>query len=121
MKEITIKLGGQDRTLAYGLMGFYNHVAEATNKDPFEWISSLDEKFKKRNETNAVYLLAEDLVVIVYAGLNTHLDIEDKPNIPLESVKKWCNGLSPEQMGHIVVAAFGTEETVESGEAVAQP
>lgn len=111
-KTITLPLGGADRTLLYGTMGYFSHIKDATGVDPFEWL----EKFDKAREGNAISVLIEDTAVMIYAGLNSHLDSLDKDNIPFDKVKKWCNGLSTETVTEIFKTAFGTISADQPGE-----
>lgn len=109
-KLITLPLGGEERTLLYGVNGYYEYIAEATKMDPFDWL----EKFDKDMETGRteggrnVLVLTEDTAVMVYAGLNSFLDSKNQPNVKFETVKKWCNGLSIENTVDIFRTAFGT-------------
>jgi hypothetical protein len=105
-KTITLPLGGVDRTLLYGTMGYFSHIKDASGMDPFEWLERFD---KQREEGgNNVSVLIEDTVVMIYAGLNSHLDSQDKENVPIDKVKKWCNGLPTETITDIFRCAFGT-------------
>lgn len=112
-KTITLPLGGKDRTLLYGTMGYFSHIKDASGLDPFEWLEKFD---KAREESGSLSVLLEDTCVMVYAGLNSHLDSLDDPNIPLEKVKKWCNGLSVETVTEIFKTAFGTITSDKAGE-----
>lgn len=111
-QTITLPLGGQDRTLLYGVNGYFEHIKEATSIDPFEWL----ERFDKNREDGKLTAFLEDTAVVVYAGLNSHLDSTDQPNVAFNKVKKWCNGLTNEMTTAIYKAAFGTIETKEPGE-----
>jgi len=108
-QTITLTLGGKERTLLFGVNGYYNYIEEATKKDAFEWLSEFD---KKRDEsTNGmIKIITKDIVPIVYAGLNSQLDSLDLPNESLDKVKKWCNAITPEVAADIFKTAFGTKE-----------
>ena len=105
-KTITLLLGGQERTLLYGTMGYFSHIKEASGMDPFEWLQKFD---KAREELSGnMIVLIEDTAIMIYAGLNSYLDSTDKTNEPMEKVKKWVNGVPTEQVAEIFKTAFGT-------------
>ena len=105
-KTITLPLGGADRTLLYGTMGYFSHIKDAAGMDPFEWLERFDKQRAESGDNIAV--LIEDTAVMIYAGLNSHLDSMDLPNVPFDKVKKWCNGVSTEMITDIFRTAFGT-------------
>lgn len=119
-KLITLPLGGQDRTLLYGTMGYFMYIKEATKQEPFDWLQEFDKK-RAEAEGGNITVLIEDVAILIYAGINSHLDSLDQPNVPLEKVKKWCNGVTIETATSILQTAFGTLETGEPGELTAQP
>ncbi len=97
--QYKLELGGQERTLLFGRIGFYSYIGEHTKADPLEWFNKLS------GDANVITRI-EDVALVVYAGLNTYLDEADKDNIPFEKVKKWCNALSVEEMSEVVSFAF---------------
>lgn len=107
---ITLPLGGAERTLLFGVNGYFEYIAEATKMDPFEWLKKFDEHVNdvQAGEGKGVMVFMEDTAVMVYAGLNSFLDSKDQANVPFEKVKKWCNGLSNEMTVEIFKTAFGT-------------
>lgn len=106
-KTLNIDLGGQERTLLFGTIGLYDHIEKATNEEPFEWIRKFDVLITKVASKEKInYSDYKDLVILVYAGLNTHLDTVDKPNIDLDKVKKWSNGLDESQLGTVFATAI---------------
>ena len=107
-KTITLPLGGTDRTLLYGTMGYFSHIKDASGMDPFEWLEKFD-KAREESATN-IMVLIDDTAIMVYAGLNSHLDETDQLNIPLDKVRKWCNGLRTDQVSEIFKTAFGQTE-----------
>lgn len=119
-KLVTLQLGGQERTLLYGTMGYFSHIKDATGKEPFDWLKEFDE-MRAKSATENIVVLTDDVSVIVYAGLNSFLDSKDLPNIPLEKVRKWCNGVKAEDFGNILASAFGTIQSDEPGELIPQP
>jgi len=114
-KVITISLGGQERTLLYGTMGYFAYIKEATGQDPYEWLSSFD-KLRDKSASDQITVMTEDVAVLIYAGLNSQLDSMDEVNIPIEKVKKWCNALSPEVVGSVMAFAFGAFQVDAPGE-----
>lgn len=121
MKQIKLLLGGKERDLDFGKIGFFTHVKETTGKDPLEWLKEIDEKIEKKEDKNFLMLLLDDVVVLTYAGLNTSLDEKDEANVPIEKVKKWCNGLSISDISLVVRTALYTEALeAEPGEAETQ-
>lgn len=119
-KTITLSLGGKERTLLYGTMGYFMYIKEATKQEPFEWLQEFDKK-RQQAEGGNITVLIEDIAVLIYAGINSHLDSLDQQNVPLEKVKKWCNGVTVETATSILLTAFGTIQTDEPGELTAQP
>lgn len=83
--------------MLFGTMGFFSYIKESTDKEPFEFL----EEIEKRTEENAVTVFIEDISVIAYAGINSHLDSMDKPQVAKERVRKWCNALTMAQLSEI--------------------
>lgn len=108
-KTLNIDLGGQQRTLLFGTIGLYDYIEKATGEDPFEWIRKFDVLIAKvSNKEKVNYSDYKDLVILVYAGLNTHLDATDQDNIDLDKVKKWSNGLDETQLGNVFATAISS-------------
>lgn len=101
-KTMSVSLGGQERVLMYGTMGYFNYIKEVTKKEPFDWLNEIS----KSGEENNVTMFSEDAAVIIYAGLNSYLDSKDEANVPFEKVKKWCNALTADQMAPIIKTSF---------------
>lgn len=114
MNTYTLDLGGQDRVLQFGKPGFLKHIQEITKQDPFEWFNSLVPK--EGEEKKPVIQNIDDAAVIIYAGLNTNLDMKDLDNIPFEKVTKWANGVDFDKMAEIVQMAFGSFQAEKNGE-----
>lgn len=114
------------KKLAFGLAGFYDHIAEATQEDPLQWMSKMHNRFEKREDgTFGITLVIPEVAVYAYAGINLQLDIEDKDNISFDKVKKWCRTLTFEECGEIINETVKSliiqTEAKESGESVSQP
>ncbi len=99
-KEFLISLGGKERTLLFGKLGFYQYISDVTKSDPIEWFNQIS------GENRGVINNIQDVATIVYAGLNTYNDDHDLPEIPFEKAKKWTNGLEISQMASLVTFAF---------------
>ena len=105
-KTISLSLGGEERVLMFGTLGFFEYVKEATGKDPLEWLNNLGSQ-----EGLTVYL--EDTAAVVYAGVNTYQDSKGSPNIELKAVKKWCNAMTSEETTEVfktAISSFTTDE-----------
>lgn len=106
-KQITKTLGGQERTMLFGLNGFFFHIKDATGEDPFEWVKKFGENSESMREgKGSSYGFLEDVCVIIYAGLNTFNDVNDLPYVPYAQVKRWASGLELEQCTEIFNTAF---------------
>lgn len=116
---ITLQLGGKERTLLFGTMGYFEHIREHTKKEPFDWLQEFDEK-RKAAEEGRVSVMIEDIAILIYAGLNSYLDNVDEENIEFKKVKKWCNGLTFEVATNVCLSAFGGLATEEPGEPLTQ-
>lgn len=102
MKIVTnVQLGGADRSLLFGVGGFYDHIWRQTGKQPLEWIMDLPKRDGK-TEIDSI----DEVAVIVYAGVNAFMDDKDKDNVGYEKVRKWVNGLDTETMTSICNDAF---------------
>lgn len=111
----TIELGGQDRSLLFGTMGYFRYIKEATGQEPFEWLEAFD-KLRGESISGNVSLLIDDLCVFIYAGINSSLDSKDAENVSFEQVKKWCNGITIDQATEVLRVAFGTIQSDAPGE-----
>ena len=107
---ITLPLGGQERTLLYGVNGYYEYIKEATEMDPFDWLAKFDKDVAESQADSGrnILVLTGGTAVLVYAGLNSFLDSKGLANEKFDAVKKWCNGLTIENTVAIFQCAFGT-------------
>jgi len=106
-KTLTLTLGGQEHPLLFGVNGFFFHIKDATGQDPFEWLKKFDEHRQKISEGQSfamVYL--EDVNAMIYAGINSYLDVNDQENIPLSKITKWANGLSFDDITAVFITAM---------------
>lgn len=103
-KTMTLFLGGKDRILTFGKMGFLTHIKEVSGKDPLEWMNSL-------SGDDGIIKNIADVAIIVYAGINTSLDMDDKENVDFTKVSKWVNGLDTDVMATIISSAFNAFTT----------
>lgn len=110
---MTLELGGQDRVLQFGKMGFLTYIQEASGMDPFDWFNSLVPKEGDRKPT---IQSIKDVAIVCYAGINTALDMKDLDNISFEKVSKWVNGLDQEKMSEVINVAFASFTAEKNGE-----
>ena len=106
-KTLTLTLGGQDRKLLFGVNGFFFHIKDATGQDPFEWLKKFDEHRQQISEGKSfamVYL--QDVNAMIYAGVNSYLDVNDLDNIPMEKISKWANGLSFDDITAVFITSM---------------
>lgn len=108
-------MGGQERSLLFGVNGYINYIREVSGIDPFEWLERFD-KLRDGDDKELIRVVTEDVVILAYAGINSFLDSTDQPNIPIEKVAKWCNGISIEEASLIVRNAFGSIASDTPGE-----
>lgn len=99
--EMKLTLGGKERTLLFGKLGFYSYIQKATNEDPLEW-------FNKITEKKGIIDNIKDIAVIVFAGLNCEADLRDSENFSFEKIQKWVNALEVADISAIVNNAFGS-------------
>ncbi len=118
-QTITLNLGGKERTLLFGVNGYYSYIKESTKQDPFDWLLSFDKK-REESTSDLITVIVDDVVVLVYAGINCYLDSLDQDNIPFEKVRKWCNAISPETSAEVFKVAFGTMSSDKPGELTPQ-
>lgn len=116
-KTITLTLGGQERVMLYGTVGYYEYIKEATGQDPFDWLDSLT----KKTDGSSLTVMVEDTAAVVYAGINCQLDSTDQANIPIDRVKKWCRALPITDVQEIFKTLFSTFSSIQPGELAAQP
>lgn len=118
---MTLTLAGSEHTLLFGVMGYFAHIQNATGKDAFEFLNSLDERRKDDAPTNErLKLITEDAPVFVYAGINSYLDSVDEKNVDKEQVFKWCRSLTAAQLGEVMAMAINAMSTDEVGEKTGQ-
>lgn len=100
--EITLPICGQPRKFDFTRMGVYSYIKEAAGVDPFEFLKrfSVTEEDKK----SLLMLLVDDAGVIIYAGVNTALDVDGEENISLKTAQKWANSLLPVDLGKVFEA-----------------
>lgn len=99
---LTMLVCGQDRKFDFTRMGVYNYIKEAAGVDPFEFLKRISSS--EDDKKSLLLLLVEDAGIIVYAGVNTALDVEGKDNISLTTAKKWANSLLPAELGKVFEA-----------------
>lgn len=102
MKTAQINIGGELRTLDFSRAGLYDHIQEASGKPAFEFLDSLKESAGSK-----------EMSVLIYAGLNSHLDVEGKDNIKLGVVVKWLRAVETEKLAEVyntVISAMSTGE-----------
>ena len=105
-KTISLSLGGEERVLMFGTLGFFEYVKEATGKDPLEWLNNLGSE-------GGLTVYLEDTAAVVYAGVNTYQDSKGSPNIELKAVKKWCNAMTSGETTEVfktAISSFTTDE-----------
>lgn len=114
---IEIEIGGQKRTLDFTRNGFAEHIKDAIGGgNPLAWFK----KFEPKNgEKDTVQAELEDIAVIIYAGINSHLDVIEEDNIPFPKVKKWVRAGKMNEFGVVVKEVFAAlnelnEETVKT-------
>jgi hypothetical protein len=67
-KKITINLGGIDRELKFGTMGFFKHIGEIIQGDPLEFMNAIG---NPKKQYDLIY-------ACVYAGLKSNgIDIPE--------------------------------------------
>lgn len=90
-----------DRKFDFTRMGVYSYIKEASGVDPFEFINRID---LSKGNINLLSVLVDDVPIIIYAGINTALDVEGKENIDLPTAKKIANSLLPTEMSKLFEA-----------------
>lgn len=98
---IKLQIGGEERSLDFTRMGVYTYIKQATGlEDPFEFLKKFEVKDR------VLMTIVEDAAVILFAGLNTACDVEDKENIPFDKVKKWTNTLKADELTPVIESFF---------------
>lgn len=100
MDKLTMILGGEERVMQFGRVGFYSYIEEASGIDPLEWFEKITKGDKK------IVAGINDAAICAFAGINTHLDLIDQEPVSFERVRRWVNGLKSEDVSTIVKAAF---------------
>jgi hypothetical protein len=116
MKQTTITIGGEERRLTYELAGMYDHLEKATGKPAFEYLKKFTPEDGKTPGIER-----DDIIVFIYAGLNSALDEDNKSNIDIDTVRKWYRALKIADIEEIhtkVLKAIGGED---AGEGQSQP
>lgn len=104
---MTIPLGGEDRTLLFGAMGYFLYLQKASGMDAYQYLNRVDERRKEDAPAQErLKLLTEDGPMFVYAGLNCQRDFDGKPEVDFETVKKMCNALTPSLIGEVMNTSF---------------
>lgn len=121
----TLEISG--KKLCFQKGGFYEHLGEASQSEPFEWLSNWLKKFDKTEDKKfEIMSQFKDLAILAYAGINLNADLEDQKNISLDSVKRWVRTLDFEEHGKIVTAVVEmliaqSKINENAGESVSQP
>lgn len=118
MKTAQIKIGGEERTLDFSRAGLYDHIEEASNMPAFDFLKSISpdvdgEVVKEKN------VGTKEMAVLIYAGLNSALDVAGKDNIKFDVVLKWLRSVETERLSEVYNAVFTAMST--EGEAPSQP
>lgn len=107
-KVVNLKLGGQDRTLNFGVMGFLKHLGEIAKKDPIDIFS--DGTSTDPGKAYGVHL------AIIHAGLLADCDVKGvSPTFTVEDVDKWVSCMETSEVDGLVLKAFAamTGKTVD--------
>lgn len=88
MKTIQHTIGGELRTLDFTRSGLMDHISEATGKDAFEFFDQF-----KPDEKGELFIPKDAITILVYAGINSALDVAEKPNVELYRVKQWMRAV----------------------------
>jgi hypothetical protein len=121
----TLEING--RKLLFGRVGFFEHIKDASGKDPLEWMNEMLHRFVKTDDGKwAITSIVDEVVVYAYAGLNLQADVAEVDNITLDKAKKWVRTLSFEECGRIINAAvesmaMSNSNGHEAGEQKPQP
>jgi len=100
----TVEVSG--KTLMFGRVGFFEHIKDASGKDPLEWMNEMFARFKKTDDGKwQITSIVDEVAVYAYAGINLNADITDSENVTFDRVKKWVRTLSFEECGQIINAA----------------
>jgi len=100
----TIEVNG--KTLMFGRVGFFEHIKDASGKDPLEWMNEMFSRFTKTEDNKwQITSVVDEVAIYAYAGINLNADISDTDNVNIDRVKKWVRTLSFEECGLIINAA----------------
>lgn len=100
------KLELNGKTLLFGRVGFFEHIKDASGKDPLEWMNEMFERFKKGDDGKwHVTAIVDEVAIYAYAGINLNADVNDQDSLPIERVKRWVRTLSFEECSQIINAA----------------
>jgi hypothetical protein len=95
----TLSLGGQERTLEFGTMGFLKHLGRIIKSDPLDLFS---EGYSTDPEKSYKACFA-----FVYAGLLADCDMKGtEPDFDSAQVDKWVSCLKASSLGEIVLTGY---------------
>lgn len=110
-KQITLSLGGSERTIDVGKFWFTKFYGEVTGNDP---LNSTDIVLKPEKQFDFV-------VAIVFAGLRTQYRVDKKPeDFTYEDVQNWIGLLEDSDVSEVISKYSATVKTKEPGEAETQ-
>lgn len=107
-KTTKLKLGGQERTLNFGVMGFLKHLGEILKEDPLDIFSAT---FATDPEKTYRINLS-----IIYAGILAECDVQDlAPTFSKADVDKWVSCLEASEVDGLSLKAYAalTGKTVD--------
>ena len=106
-KQFTITSNGKEIKMLFGTNGFFFHVKDAAEMDPFEWLKKFQANTDLMREgQGTAYAYIEDVRVIMYAGINTYADVNDIEPVSFDKVKRMASGLSFDDCTNIFNTAF---------------
>lgn len=114
MKTAQINIGGEVRTLDFSRAGLYDHIADASGMDGFEYLKNISSE----NGESKVWG-SKEFAVLIYAGLNSALDVAEKDNIKFEVVARWLRVVETERLAEVYNAILSCMSV--EGEAESQP
>lgn len=98
-KIITLQLGGQARTLNFGVMGFLKHLGKLAETDPVDLFS---EGFT--TDPGRTYKVN---LSIIHAGILAQCDVDKvKPQFTNEEIDSWVSCLERKDIEDLVLKAF---------------
>ena len=116
MKTIQHNIGGELRNLDFTRAGLMDHISDVTGKDAFEFF----DQFKPDEEGN-INVPKDTVSVLTYAGINSALDVEGKPNVSIDKVKQWIRALPMEDLNSFFNAILTGISVEGQGEGQSQP